>query len=172
MELIDFNKYINFTAIDFETANPSPTSICQIGLVRVEQGEVVHTINQLIQPPDNLYNYYNTRIHGIKAHQTVNAPFFHEVWQEIEPFIVNQHVVAHNVQFDSTCLRKTMDLYELPRAYYTKHCTVKIYKRGLAYLCEQYEIELKHHDALSDAMACATLFQRYLVASSTNDFVL
>ncbi len=60
MELIDFNKYLNFTAIDFETANSAPSSICQIGLVRVEQGEVVHAVNQLIQPPGNTYNYYNT----------------------------------------------------------------------------------------------------------------
>ena len=172
MELTDFTRYINFTAIDFETANAAPSSICQVGLVRVESGEIVHTINRLVQPPDNIYNYYNTRVHGIKAHQTKDAPSFDKVWAEMHPYIHNQHVVAHNVQFDSNCLRKTMDYYGLPRVYYTKHCTVKIYKRGLSFLCEKYAIQLQHHDALSDAKACATLFQKYLVESGNGTFTL
>ncbi|HEY5510017.1 MAG TPA: hypothetical protein VIK10_03225 [Prolixibacteraceae bacterium] len=32
---------LTFTAIDFETANPDPWSICQVGLVRVEDG-IIH----------------------------------------------------------------------------------------------------------------------------------
>lgn len=172
MQVIDFNKYINFTAIDFETANPSPTSICQIGLVRIENGEVVHKIDQLVQPPNNEYNFYNTRVHGIKAEDTIAQPTFDQVWHLMEPYITGQHVVAHNIKFDSTCLSRTLHYYQIEIPTYTKHCTVKIYKRNLALLSERYGIPLTHHNALSDAFACAMLFKKYLLESATNSFKL
>lgn len=172
MEIIDFNKYINFTAIDFETANPSPNSICQIGLVRIEGGEVTHRIDQLVQPPNNEYNFYNTRVHGITADDTADQPTFDKVWHLMEPYITNQHVVAHNIKFDSSCLSKTLNFYKLNPPSYIKHCTVKIYKRNLAFLSEKYSIPLTHHNALSDAYACAMLFKKYLIESATNSFQL
>lgn len=163
---------VSFTAIDFETANQSPTSICQIGLVRVENGEVTHKYNQLIQPPNNEYNYYNTRVHGITSENTKHAPIFPEVWSDIKDFISGQNVVAHNISFDSTCLNKTLKYYNLQKVEYKKYCTVKIYKRNLAFVCEKYNIELCHHDALSDANACAQLFLHYLKESHLGNFKL
>lgn len=168
----DFKEFVNFTAIDFETANNSPTSVCQIGLVRIEGGEITHRYNQLIQPPNNQYNFYNTRVHGLTEKDTVNAPFFPEVWKEIKPYIVDQNVVAHNIGFDSTCLNKTLQHYQLPKVAYKKFCTVKIYKRNLAFVCQQYGIELNHHDAFSDAHACAQLFLNYLKESYQGKFKL
>ncbi|HAN78786.1 MAG TPA: exonuclease, partial [Bacteroidales bacterium] len=53
-----------FTAIDFETAVGKRYSICQIGLVRVENGNIVDEIDMLIQPPFNEYFPMNTSIHG------------------------------------------------------------------------------------------------------------
>lgn len=170
--ITDFKKFVNFTAIDFETANAAPSSICQIGLVRIEGGEIVHKYNQLIQPPMNSYNFYNTRVHGIEAHMTSNAPYFDEVWHDIKPYIEQQNVVAHNISFDSNCLNKTLKHYNLPKVNYKKICTVKIYKRNLAFVCEKYGIELKHHDALSDANACALLFLNYLKESYNGGFKL
>ena len=45
----------SFTAIDFETANGYGYAICQIGLVRIENGIIVNEISILVQPPDNFY---------------------------------------------------------------------------------------------------------------------
>lgn len=42
-----------FTAIDFETATGYRNSICQIGLVRIENGITSKEINLLVQPPEN-----------------------------------------------------------------------------------------------------------------------
>lgn len=39
----------SFTAIDFETAQGSRWSICQVGLVRIENGIVTKEINLLVQ---------------------------------------------------------------------------------------------------------------------------
>ena len=39
----------DFAAIDFETANNEPTSVCSVGVVVVRDGEVVDTFYSLIQ---------------------------------------------------------------------------------------------------------------------------
>ena len=152
-----------FTAIDFETAQGSRTSICQVGLVRVENGIITNEINLLVQPPDNYYWSRFTAIHGIAAKDTVNAPSFGQIWHQIAPYIENQNVVAHNgFGFDFPVLDKTLDYYGLQIPSYNKFCTYKIYKSNLANLCEEFYIELNHHDALSDARACGELFKRHL----------
>lgn len=151
-----------FTAIDFETAHGKRWSICQVGLVRVENGVIKETISKLICPPDNHYFYRNTEIHGICAQHTRHAPTFAALWQEIKPFIHNQTVVAHNGTFDFSCLSQTLGYYKLQQPDYQKQCTYRIFKKGLAALCREHRIQLNHHDALSDALACAELYMRHL----------
>lgn len=149
----------SFTAIDFETANGYRYSICQIGLVRVENGIITQRKNLLVQPPNNYYWKQFTEIHGITPKQTKNELTFNQIWNEIEPFISSQNVVAHNgISFDFVCLRDVLKHYGLPQPEYTKHDTFRIFKKRLNLLCKQYNIPLNHHDALSDAEACARLF--------------
>ena len=85
-----------FTAIDFETASGYRNSICQVGLVQVEEGIITNTLNVLVQPPDNYYWNRFTEIHGIAAKDTFNSPTFDQIWHQIAPYIENQNVVAHN----------------------------------------------------------------------------
>ena len=153
----------SFTAIDFETAQGSRTSICQVGLVRVENGIITKEINLLVQPPYNYYWSRFTAIHGISAKDTINAPTFCQFWHQIAPFIENQNVVAHSgFGFDFPVLSKTLEYYGMSTPAYNKFCTYKIYKTNLANLCRRFEIELNHHDALSDARACGELFKKHL----------
>lgn len=153
---------MTFTAIDFETAQGRRWSICQVGLVRVVEGRIVHEISQLVRPPDNFYWPRWSELHGITAQDTVCAPDFAEVWPVIEPFITGQEVVAHNASFDLSCLRQTLELYRLPVPHLLGRCTYRIYRKGLAELCHNYGISLDHHHALSDARACAELYRRHL----------
>ena len=153
----------SFTAIDFETAQGCRWSICQVGLVRVENGIITKEINLLVQPPDNYYWSRFTAIHGISAKDTINTPTFNQIWHQIAPYIENQNVVAHNgFGFDFLVLNKTLEYYGIALPDYNKFCTYRIYKSNLANLCEKYAIELNHHNALSDARACGELFLRYL----------
>jgi DNA polymerase III subunit epsilon len=152
-----------FTAIDFETANYGRNSICQVGLVRVEAGVVVCELSLLVRPPNNFYREDFTDIHGITPEDTLNAPTFAEAWSQLEPFIVGQRLVAHNgSSFDFSVLRKTLAHYDLPEPTFEGICTYKIYRRNLAELCAEHGITLNHHEALSDARACATLYLRSL----------
>ena len=154
----------HFTAIDFETAQGKPNSICQVGLVRVENGIITHELNLLVKPPNNFYWSLFSRIHGITPEATQNEPVFKEVWNQIKPFIENQNVVAHNgFSFDFRVLNQTLNHYGLAEPEYQKFCTYQIYKASLATLCEDFNIPLNHHDALSDAKACGELFKLYLI---------
>ena len=151
-----------FTAIDFETATGKRSSICQVGLVRVIKGEIVDQINILVRPPQNEYAPMNTQIHGIKASMTARELTFDKVWPALEHYIAGQHLVAHNMAFDQSCLEQTLAYYRIPLPFFTRHCTYQLFGAKLSVLCQRYNIQLHHHDALSDASACAKLFWLYL----------
>lgn len=153
----------SFTAIDFETAQGYRWSICQVGLVRVENGIITKELDILVQPPDNYYWTNFTAIHGISARDTISSPTFNQIWNQIAPYIINQNVIAHNgFGFDFPVLNKTLEYYGMATPEYAKFCTYKIYKSNLANLCKAYSIPLNHHEALSDARACAKLFLMHL----------
>lgn len=159
---------MNFVAIDFETATSAKDSACSVGIVTVKDGLIFDQFHTLIKPPQNFYNYHNTRVHGINADDTFDAPDFSEVYSEIKKRLKNQLIVAHNESFDRGVLMETMNLYgldysELNLKLYWE-CTVKIFRKkgykpaNLAACCQKHNIPLNHHDALSDALACAKLF--------------
>ena len=155
-----------FTAIDFETATAYHP--CSVGIVTVEEGIIVDEFVTLIQPPNNFYNPFNIQVHGIYPRDTANAKTFVEVFPEIERRLKNRVVVAHNESFDRNVLSKTMVLhglnYEDLNIGSRWECTVKIYKaKGfkpakLSDCCRIMNIALEHHEALSDARACAKLY--------------
>ena len=152
-----------FTAIDFETAQGYRWSICQVGLVRVENGIITKEINLLVQPPGNYYWERFTDIHGITPKDTLQSPTFDKIWHQVEPYIKNQLVVAHNgFSFDFPVLEKTLEYYGMTAPFYKKQCTYKIYRDNLASLCNEHKIVLSHHNALSDARACAKLYLMHL----------
>ena len=157
----------SFTAIDFETANIDPISICQVGLVRVENGEVVHKLEQLVRPPKNNYFHGNVKVHGIRPEDTKDAPTFDVVWHDqMKRYIEDEIVVAHNSNFDVNCLRNTLAFYDEIQPHFNEVCTRTIYGRGLSYLSKKYKIPLNHHNALSDAHACAQLYLKHLIRES------
>jgi DNA polymerase-3 subunit epsilon len=152
----------SFTAIDFETAQGKRWSICQVGLVRVENGQITDKISKLVCPPNNFYQYRNTEIHGISSADTCLSPTFEVLWPDLKPYIQNQTVVAHNGAFDFSCLNQTLAYYGLEQPAFNQKCTFKIFRKGLADLCREYQIQLNHHDALSDALACAELYKLHI----------
>lgn len=153
----------SFTAIDFETAHGKRWSICQVGLVRVEDGLITKELSVLVQPPNNFYWDRFIEVHGITPHRTQNAPNFACVWHDIEPYIKNQSIVAHNgFSFDFPVLDQTLEYYGLKVPEYKKHCTYQLYRSNLSALCHKYNIPLNHHEALSDARACAKLFLMHI----------
>ncbi len=166
---------MNFVAIDFETATAKRNSACSVGIVTVSNGVIVEEYHTLIQPPNNEYNWRNVQVHGITEIDTFNAPNFGDVYHEIKNRLRGNLVIAHNESFDRSVLKNTMVEFgidyldiDLPEKW---ECTMKIFKsKGyvpakLDACCAKHGIQLQHHDALSDARACAKL---YMVA---NDYL-
>lgn len=157
---------MTFTAIDFETATAFHP--CSVGIVTVENGIVIDEYVTLIKPPNNLYSPFTIQVHGIYPSDTLRAKNFLQVFPEIQKRLQNRVVVAHNESFDRNVLAKSMAYYGLDYADLNIgsrwECTVKIYKaKGLkptklGDCCRAMNIQLNHHEALSDARACARLY--------------
>lgn len=147
----------NFTAIDFETADGPRNSICQVGLVIVEQCKIIERITYLVRPPDNKYSERCIAVHGITPDKTEQSDPFNVVFEKINQYIAGRNVVAHNAQFDISCLEKTLLHYGLPVPLINWFCTRKIYGMSLKDACAANGITYNAHDALSDAEACALL---------------
>ena len=101
--MVPFNKEaLNFVAIDLETATSDRSSICQIGITEVINGIPQEPKSWLVQPEGNQYDSMNIWIHGITSEDTKNSPSFPDVWKNVQPYLQNKIVVAHNTSFDST----------------------------------------------------------------------
>lgn len=166
------NEAINFVAIDFETA--TPTAACQIGIAVVRKGEIVEEVCRYIQPPDNKYKKKNIEIHHITPDMTKDAPTFAELWPEIRKYFHCQLIVCHNAPFDMGILYKEIQRYNLndfrPMCVV---CTYQLTGVKLNVACSEYDITIdNHHNALSDAKACAELFIAYLTSEPNKSEVV
>ncbi|MBP9507926.1 MAG: 3'-5' exonuclease [Bacteroides sp.] len=161
-----------FTAIDFETATGAMESACAVGIVTLTNGVITDEYYSLIQPPENEYCRSNIQIHGITPAMTESLPGFHAIYPEVQKRLQGRLVIAHNEQFDRNVLKRTMRMYGLdydelllPDRW---ECTCRIYRSlgykpaNLSACCKRQGIELRHHEALSDARACALLYQNFL----------
>lgn len=155
---------INFVAIDFETA--TPTAACQIGIVVVRKGEIIEEVCRYIQPPENKYNKKNIAVHHITPDMTKDAPTFDKLWPEIRKYFHCQLIVCHNASFDMSIVQKEIYRYGLedfrPMSIV---CTYELTGAKLEVACSDYGVTIdNHHNALSDARACAELFISYLLS--------
>ena len=155
---------MTFTAIDFETAHASFP--CEIGLTRVENGEIIESKSWLIKPACFPYmNPWNQRVHGISTKDVSTAATFDELWGELRPWMEDNILVAHNAAFDMRVLRASLACYDLaiPRVDY--FCSVnvsrKVWKQlpshSLSAVSEFHNIKFNHHRAGDDAEVCAMI---------------
>jgi DNA polymerase-3 subunit epsilon len=156
----------NFIAIDFETANFQPTSICSVGMVFVENDQIINTLYSLIRPNPNYYIERFSEIHGMVYEDTQNAVTFDAFWEQTLPLIGNLALVAHNRAFDQRCLNATLEAYKLPKFKNDFFCSLIQARKKLPHLQNHklttvakhcgYSLQ-NHHHALADAEACAVI---------------
>ena len=119
----------DFAAIDFETANNERSSVCSVGIVIVRGGKIVDKFYSLIKPEPDYYNYWCSKVHGLCASDTDNAPIFPEVWNQIEPRIAGLPLIAHNKAFDESCLKAVFRVYQMEYPDYEFYCTCMASRR-------------------------------------------
>ena len=154
---------MDFVAIDFETANRSKSSICQVGIVRYRGGMLVETWSALVNPEDDFEDAYHSDLHGIQADHVVAAPKFPEVYPVIKRLIEGERCVYHGDGNDPGYLENACVRYSLNNL--SEYCewvsTLKMarsawpdaHDHSLATLSQMIGHHLeKAHDALEDAL--------------------
>lgn len=169
----DFIQWNNkFVLIDFETANSSRTSICQIGMIVIENNQKVFTYSNLVKPIPFYFDPINISIHGITRTMVSDAKTFSEIWEEIKDYFNDEYIVlAHNAGFDiSSVLKNTLEAYDISFDNFNYGCTINMLKKNpnlilptykLSYLAKTKNITFQHHDALEDASVLWKIINEY-----------
>ena len=153
----------NFVAIDFETADYYPDSACAVGLVRVDGNRIVARRHYMIRPPRRRFVF--TYLHGITWEMVAQAPDFGELWPQLASLLTDAaFLTAHNASFDRNVLLTCCEAYGVQPPALPFVCTVKLARRTwnlfptrLPDVCAHLDIPLNHHQAASDAEACAKI---------------
>ena len=159
-----------FVAIDFETANTEAHSACALAMILVEGGQIARREVHLIQPPSPVFTF--TGIHGITWEDVRGERSFGEVWVGVRDILDRaSYLVAHNAGFDRRVLAACCQRAQLPMPPLPFVCTVQVARAvwnirptKLPNVCASLGIGLKHHDAASDAEACAHILVAALKA--------
>lgn len=160
---------MNYIALDIETATGNRNSICQIGLVLFNAKKIIKKISYLVKPPNNEYFVMNTRVHGLNSSDTKDSFSFNIIWPEIKNLLTDNLIICHNCSFDIDCIIKTLKYYNINCPKFNYECTYNLTNKSLDFLVKALNIELiYHHDALSDAEACAKIYQKIINNSSLN----
>lgn len=166
------SRYICF---DVETPNYKNERMSAIGICAVEDGRIAEEFYSLVNPEQG-FDLFNIRLTGITPEQAAKAPTFGELWGKIAPLMKSGLPVAHNAQFDMSVVSKCLHAYGLPYGEITRYaCTCRIGKRLLPGLpnhrldtiCRELGFGLNHHNAGSDARACAEIL-RYYISKGAN----
>ena len=162
---------MNFVAIDVETANADMASICQIGLVKCENGVLSDEWKTYVDPED-YFDGINVSIHGIDESVVKGAPAFPDLADTLRSYLEGTVVVCHT-HFDRVAMHQAAQRYGLSAPECTwldsarvarrawKDCAWKGY--GLYNVCKILGYDFKHHDALEDAKAAA-----HIILAATN----
>ena len=158
---------VDFTALDFETANSNAASACAVGLVRVRGGAVQGRSAWLIRPPaeHGAFLPFNIKIHGITPEMVADAPEWGDQLDALRDFIGDDIVVAHNAGFDMGVIRAACAATVTPTPRLRYLCSVQVSRK--TYDIPSHRLPLaaeaagfgpfSHHEALADAEACAAI---------------
>ena len=177
----------DFIAIDFETANEYPSSVCSIGAVLVRNGEIVKTFYSLIRPEPDYYKWFCQQVHGLGHEVTDDAEVFPFVWKRMQEELLEEiqllsedttdnhlalPLVAHNAKFDSRCLREVFNCYRMDYPEFVFHDTLAASRKHFGCTLENHQLQtvaavcgynlINHHHALADAEACAWIAREIL----------
>ena len=157
------NRYV---VVDLEaTSTGSKAKIIQVGIVVIEDGEIVEQYATDVNPHEHLDSHIK-ELTGLTDKRLAKAPEFSQVAEKIFELVKDGIFVAHNVQFDANLLAEFLffegyelrtpriDTVELAQVFYPQ-----LEKYNLGILCQELGIPLEQaHSALSDAQATAELF--------------
>lgn len=159
---------MDFYALDVETANADQSSICQIGIVRFQDGNNVANWQTFLDPED-YFDPFNIEIHGINEEMVALAPLFPEIYIQLKDMLEG-HIVVSHMPFDRVAFTRISEKYGLELIQCRWLDSAKIARRawtkfahsgyGLANLASEFGISFRHHEAVEDARVAGELVNK------------
>lgn len=156
-----------FVVVDLETSGLGyDDHIIEIGAVKILNGEITEKFHTFVECPIKLEPEV-VLLTGIKDEDLSGAPNVVKALKQLHAFCEGCIIVAHNLPFDYSFMRKYGDEYGIffdnpqidtlvmARAR-LKNADIANYK--LPTLANFFNIEFRHHRALNDAEATAKIF--------------
>ncbi|MBO4860393.1 MAG: 3'-5' exonuclease [Clostridia bacterium] len=171
---------MRYVVIDTETPNMANDRMSSIGIVVVENREIVYRFGTLIDP-ETYFSPFNVQLTGINPESVCGMPTFGDLWHILRPILESGVIVAHNAVFDLCVLAKCLNAYNIVwRDTVPYLCTVRLSRsvfpsvrdHKLNTLCDHFGIELDHHRADSDSAACAGILIKCMeTCADVNSFI-
>ncbi|MCX6807677.1 MAG: exonuclease domain-containing protein [Patescibacteria group bacterium] len=100
----------NYIVLDFETSGLEPRKdvIIEIAALKVQDGQVIDTINSLVNPEREISPVVQS-VTGITNEILADAPKVAAVIDQLRDFCGDLPIVGHNVEFDRSFLRAVSD---------------------------------------------------------------
>lgn len=146
--------------VDVETTGLRAANerIIEIGIIRVEDGQVTERYQQLVNP-ERPVPYFIEQHTGISDEMVAQEPTFAEIFPTIKPLLANSLFVAHNASFDYSFIkaeyRREGEVFFAPQL-----CTVQLSRKlfpahrrhNLDEIIQRFNIPCPaRHRALDDA---------------------
>jgi DNA polymerase-3 subunit epsilon len=167
---------MEFLVLDFEIACRDKSSICQAGLVKYDNGEIITLIDEYINPlcEFDIDSPWFNKLHHISAVDVKDSLSFEEFYPKLKALIENKIVFNYNGS-DEQFLKAACEKYNLE---YIKvkwldplsriQITWKgLKKHKLEIVADYLEIDYKPHNAAQDSMATAKVIA---ITSIVNDY--
>ncbi|MFV0308030.1 MAG: PolC-type DNA polymerase III [Desertimonas sp.] len=171
-----------FAVVDIETSGLSTRRhrILQVAVVTaLADGTVVDEWSSYVKLRRPWSRVGPRRVHGISRRTLKGAPDAAAVLAELSARLDGTVFTAHNARFDAGFLRREAQRRGIGLDLHRQLCTLTLSRRldperqlthGLADVCQRYGVRIeRHHDALHDARATASVLPHLLAAADVTD---
>lgn len=155
-----FNQPVAF--VDIETNGQMGRSgrIIEIGILRVENGQITDTFSSLVNPGSGIPTWIE-KLTGINNSDLTHAPYFDEVAGRIQPLLDGAVFVAHNVRFDFSFVKSHLSALGIdfkPKLFCTVRMSRALYPEHKGHSLEKILtrhniVTAARHRAFDDAQA-------------------
>ena len=167
---------MEFLTIDFEVASRYEYSPCSVAIYKFTEDSCTKVYSTLINSGDVFFDPQLVKLHGITEDMVKNAPSIYNFLNDICKIIKDKFIFAHNATYDILKIIKGCNEYNIDIPNFKYADSLMIAKRSwkglinykLDTISESLNIELKHHNADSDAIACGKIVLEALKYNNSN----
>ena len=168
---------MDFLTIDFEVASRWEYSPCSVSIYKFTENSYSKIYSTLINAGDVFFDPQLVKLHGITFDMVQGAPTLSNVMQEICNIIKDNFLFAHNATYDilkiiTGCKECNINIPNFKYAdslMLAKRTWKGLVNYKLDTICDFLNIELNHHNADSDAIACGKIVLEAMKYYNIND---